>query len=182
MLPVPWNFWLRPRQGSQKITTTFHEMPGRPINSITARQSRRSTALRLRRVVAMLLVLGGSDVCGGRFGVGAWAACGAWTPTKNSAHGSAGSMCHNAQCYEYVCRWEPASEPARKKNFDFLRQWPMELFFFPSLYNRVGVDGKGFAKHLCRCPVLLVSAIGRGHLLGLLKPGVRFCAEFLLVC
>ena len=44
-------------------------------------------------------VLGGSDVCAGRFGVGAWAACGAWTPTKNSAHGSAGSLCHNAQCY-----------------------------------------------------------------------------------
>ena len=74
-------------------------MPRRPINSITAPQSRRSTALRLRRVVAMLLVLGGSDVCGGRFGVGGRAACGAWTPTKNSARGSAGSLCHNAQCY-----------------------------------------------------------------------------------
>ena len=100
--PAPRNVGLRPRQGSQKITTTFHEMPGRPINSITPPQSRRSTALRLRRVVAMLLVLGGSDVCVGRFGAGGRAARGARTPTKNSAHGSAGSMCHNAQCYEYA--------------------------------------------------------------------------------
>ena len=151
-------------------------MPRRPINSITPPQSRRSTALRLRRVVAMLLVLGGSDVCGGRFGVGAWAACGAWTPTKNSAHGSAGSMCHNAQCYEYA---DGACERLRGRKTSIFSA--NEVIFLFRRYKTGSVStGRGLRSIWCRCRVLLVAAIGRGRLLGLLKPGVRFCAEFFL--
>ena len=58
---------------------------------------------------------------------------------------------------------------------------PMKLFFLFRRYKTGSVStGRGLRSIWCRCRVLLVSAIGRGRLLGLLKPGVRFCAEFFL--